>query len=211
MCKAKTGVLVFGAVLALSAIAVAPALAESWFVNGTQLASGATAAIASTAKVDESSSFTVPSLGVRLTCSGQSISEQGAYIQAPAGGFAKSTVFGDCSEISPANCTIETNIALEGTEVITQKIRGEILLLWTAPKGVVNVGFKGACALAGEQKFDGTVAVGMPSGAVELAAQPEVGLGTTENNSLELLSRKGYLVGGRALLKLASGQSWSFR
>src|SRR5580704_5782201 len=99
MRKAKTIIVVFAATLAVSAVTVAPALAESWFVSGTQLPAGATVALANTAKVDEATVFSVPSLEVRVTCTGPTLRQEDSYLQAPTVGFANRLTFEGCSEI----------------------------------------------------------------------------------------------------------------
>jgi hypothetical protein len=70
--------------------------------------------------------------------------------------------------------------------------------------------FKGTCSEAGEQPVDGRLVARSIGASAELAKHPLEGLGTTENNSLELLKGKAYLEKGKALIELASGLEFSF-
>jgi len=197
----------------LSAVAASSASAGSWFVNGTKLAKGATVALATTAHVDESTVLSVPSLGIKLTCSGNTLKGEAAYIQGEAYGGAKSLTFEGCSEITPNTCTIQTTIATEPVvaSVETGNAPLDRILFKPAQDRVfATINFKGSCVEAGEQGVDGAVVLDSSTGQTESVTQPLQGLGTTENNSLEILEKKAYLVGGKALLTLASGLKWSF-
>jgi hypothetical protein len=211
--KVKAAMMALIAVFALSAVAVSSASAGSWFVNGTKLAKGATVAISNTAAVDESTVLSQPSLGVRLTCSGKTLEGKGGYIQGEANGGAESLTFTGCSEITPTNCTIQTTVNTEpvvasvetGTAPLTR-----IRFLPKTGKTFATINFTGECAESGKQPVNGQVVLDSKTGQTESVGQPLEGLGTTENNSLELFKAKAYLVGGKALLTLAGGPKWSF-
>jgi len=186
-----------------------------WHINGTPLAAGATAALATTAHVDESTTLNSPSLGVKLTCSGETLSGKGAYIQGEASGGAESLTFSGCSELTPSTCRLEAT-------TITSKALVASVELGTAPldrirfapksgKSFTSITFEGTlCPVEGTQPINGQVVLDSKTGADELVTQPLEPLGTTENNSLELAGGKVYLEKGKALLKLASGLPWSF-
>jgi hypothetical protein len=80
-------------------------LLAGWYVNGTKLANGATLALATSAQVEESAVLNVPSLGIRLTCTGGSaknLKGETPFIQGPDSGGAGSLTLEGCSEIEPA-------------------------------------------------------------------------------------------------------------
>jgi len=199
--------------LAFSAVAASSASAGSWFVNGTKLAKGTKVALATTAAVDESTVLSEPSLGVKLTCSGKTLNGTSPFIEGEANGGAESLTFTSCSEIAPTTCTIQTTISTEPVVASVETGTAPLDRIRFAPKSgkaFATVQFKGTCAESGEQPVDGQVVLDSKTGQNESALQPLEGLGTTENNSLELFKAKAYLVGGKALLALSAGQKWSF-
>jgi hypothetical protein len=191
-------------------------LLGEWLVTGTALATGATLALATTAKVDESTVLNVPSLGIQLTCTGGSnkvLTGTKPYIQGPDGGGAESLIFEGCSEIGPSGCTIETQVPTKPVVATVEygaNLEDRILFSPTTGHTFAEVEFKGTCALAGEKPVNGKAVLGGPSGQEELVAQPLAPLGTTENNSLEEGKQPAYLEKGRALITLATGKTWSF-
>jgi hypothetical protein len=211
--KLKAVFLALLATFALSAVVASSASAGSWSVNGVTLAKGATVALSTTAHVDESTVLSEPSLGVKLTCSGETLKGAGAFIQGEASGGAESLTFEKCSELAPNTCTIQTQIETKPVVASVETGTSPLDRIRFVPKtGKVFaiIVFKGSCAEAGEQGVDGSVVLDSKTGQTESVTQPLEGLGTTENNSLELLERKAYLVGGKALLTLSAGQKWSF-
>jgi hypothetical protein len=218
MPRIKIAIGAFAVAALFSAISVVPALAESWFVNGTKLANGATVAIANTAEVTESGALNVPSLGVKITCTGGTNKVLGlekAYIQGPTLSVVESMVLEGCSEIQPTQCRIQTRIVTTPLYRLTHKIisfPGFFLLTHSiTARALANLEFEGAsCVFAGEKPVNGTVAFSVPSGEEEAVSHTAVGLGTTENNSLELGGDKAYIEKGAAEIKLASSAKWSF-
>jgi len=205
-------VVISGLVASSSALA-----AGNWFVSGTKLASGATVALATTARVDESTNLTVPSLKIKLTCTGGSselLTGVKPFIQGPNTGGAESLIFNGCSEIEPTGCTIEEEIPTEPVAATLESGPGSLEDRVTfAPKGgkvFADIVFTGSCSLSGTKPVDGKVKLAAPYGQARLRLQPLAPLGTTENNSLELAGSKGYLENGRAFLALASGAEWNF-
>jgi hypothetical protein len=215
MSKVKIIAVTLVAATAFMAIAASSASAI-WFVKGTALKAGQTVALANTAAVDTSTVLSAPSLGLRLTCSGSTLDGVGAYIQGEASGGAESLTFLGCSEIAPTTCKIEMEkkeIKTEPVVASVEKGTAPFVKILFSPKGkaFAAITFEGTCAFAGEQPVDGRVVASSQDGQIEQTTHALEGLGTTENNSLELFKAKAYLVGGKALLKLLSGLPWSFR
>jgi hypothetical protein len=199
--------------LALGTSAVASASA-AWYVEGTELSS--TAALATTAKLDESVNLNVPSLGVKLTCTGGAskvLSATKPYIQAPGSLGAESLILQGCSEITPTSCEISETIATEPVAASVEKVEfplDRIRLVPKTGKVLASITFEGTCLEAGEEPVDGSVTLDAAGLQEESATQSVSPLGTTENNSLELLKDKSYLEHGKALLQLASGKVFAF-
>jgi hypothetical protein len=205
------------AALSISVVASSAAQAAgNWFVNGTELAGKETVALSTTAKIDESTVLDVPSLAIRITCSGGSekvLKGVKPYIQAPNTGGAESLIFEGCSEVEPTGCTIKEE-KVETEPVVATLEKGSTTLdkvkFVPGGKKFANIDFLGTCSLAGEKPVNGAVTLHAPFGQTELVSQALLPLGTTENNSLELAGSKAYLEKGSALLLLAKGQKWSF-
>jgi len=187
-----------------------------WLVNGTGLAVGATLALATTARVDESSVLNVPSLGIRLTCTGGSnkvLTGIKPYIQGPSGGGAEKLIFEGCSEISPPGCTIEEEVKTEAVIATLEpadSLENRILFSPKSGTTFADITFSGSCSLSGEKPVKGKVVLGSSTGGTEETSQPLQPIGTVENNSLEQGGSKAYLEKGSALLTLAAGGKWSF-
>ena len=201
----------------------ASAGAMNWFVNGTELKSGEKAALASTATVDSPTVLEVPGLSLEITCSGLSDTSAelvGGAAGEKATGQAQALKFETCSEITPPTC----KLAPIDTNVTTEPVLALVLLVSSHPLPLVSVLFQpktgntfatltfegSKCSFAGEQGVSGRVLVSAPTGASEEATQAIEGLGSTENNSL-IVDKNHACIGGKALLKLASGQKWSLR
>jgi len=210
--KGKVAFVALLAIFALSAM-VASSASAAWFINGTKLAAGKTVALANTAAVDTSTVLSAPSLGIRITCSGKTLNGKEALIQGEAYGSATSLTFTECSEIAPSTCTIQSEVetlpVVASVETGTKPL-DRIRFVPKTGKTFATLVFKGTCAESGEQPINGQLVADAQTGQNESTTQPLEGLGTTENNSLELFKAKAYLVGGKALLKLASGLAWSF-
>jgi len=212
--KVKIVLMALVAMIAFGTVAASSASAAGWFVNGTKLVGGQTIAIANTAQVDESTVLSQPSLGIRLTCSGKELKGEGAFIQGTASAVAPNGLtFTGCSELAPSTCTIQTSIATEAVVASVETGAGTLTKIRFLPKTghiFATIEFTGTCAESGNQPVNGQVVLGSATGQTELVSQPLEGLGTFENNSLELFKAKAYLVGGRALILLSKGQHWSF-
>jgi hypothetical protein len=211
--------------LALCAMAPASAVAEekpmSWFVSGTKLASATTVALASTAAVDSPLVLTVPSLGLKVTCS-NSVGKvsKGVLEGGEAMSQAEYDPFESCTENSPSTCKVSQPPPTVGPAllllVLTALTRlGRHVFGWVyhsrTGSPLATLSFEGSCSFAGEQSITGIVTEWATTMVSEEAVQAVEGLGTTENNSLELDGDKAYIEGGKVLFKLASAQTWSFR
>lgn len=221
MSRVRVTMLMLFAVFAVSATAAATASAN-WFVNGTELTT--TAALSTTAKVDESTKLLVPNLeDLTIECTSSILSGEAPLINGANGtGAAKSLKFETCNTTKPAtgcalatkNETIKTSAVSARAFLATTAPADRVLFSPQAGKIFTEVAFNegNTCALAGLQPVKGAVTIGAPTGQTEELAQAITGLGSVENNSLEIgTGNKAYLVGGSALLTLASGSKWSFK
>jgi hypothetical protein len=185
----------------------------SWFVNGTKLPAGSKQALSTTARVASAPVLNVPSLNIKISCSG--LSGESPEIVGTTTGKAKSLIFEKCSEIAPAKCSVETTIptlAVQADPFFNVLQEDRVQFKPQSGTTFATIDFLGSeCPVAGEKPVKGAVAVNAPTDQTELAEQPIEGLGTVENNSLEITGDKGYIEGGKAFLKLASGAKWSFQ
>jgi hypothetical protein len=219
MLKVKVVVVAVFAVAALSAIAAGSASA-GWFVGGAELKSGS-AAIATTAAVDGDFRLLMPVQKVTILCTATVL--QGTAPRIIGGtnkGFAQSLIFEGCATTEPAS-----GCSLEESTVPTEPVLGAVTLA-TAPadrvtftpetgKLFAQIPFKegNTCAFSGKQPVKGSVVINAPTGQTESETQAIEGLGSVENNSLEVGSGNKAFIDptGKALLVLASKSKWSFK
>jgi len=214
MSRVKVTVAVFIAVVAFSAIAAGSASA-GWLVGGKTLTG--TKALKTTAIVDESAILNTPELGLKITCSGLS-GLAPELVGGTSRAQAKSLIFEGCKVIEPTACTINP------TTVATEPIFG-LLTLGTGadedkvlfepqkPKTFATLNLEGSkCSISGEKSVSGTVVARAPVGQLERTEQVLEGLGSLEQGSdkLEVAGNQAFLEKGKALLLLASGETWSF-
>jgi hypothetical protein len=218
MSRIKVTIVALFAVVALSAVAAGSASAE-WFVSGTKLVG--TAALATTAKVDTDATLKIiaPGGNVRVLCKGTILSgTKPEIIGGTSEGKAQHLIFEGCETVEPA-----THCVLSKTTIETEPVKATVAK-GTAPVDKITftpqtkttfakVPFSEAntCVFNEPEPVNGAVTVKAPTGQTEEAAQAIEGIGSTENNSLEVAQDKAYIEGGRVLLKLASGSKWSFR
>ncbi len=200
--------------------ATAGSAAASWFVGGTELTSPA--ALAPTAKVDQNPVLLQPSVGLAIECSGATLDSTKSQINAGNTGQVGSLQFLGCRTVKPEKgCSLgrETitseEISLSASldskapedrisvSPKTKNVLAEILFSEGNPNCPFNTRFP--YALEGKLIFDA------PTGQTEETAQALLGLGTVENNSLELGSAGKTYLDGKILLALANGSKWSFR
>ena len=217
MSRVKVTAMVLFAVIAVSAIAVSYASAE-WLVGGKTLTTAA--ALSTTALVDEKTKLLVPTVeDLTIECAGETLDGENPRIEPSDKGFASKLTFLACSTIKPmSGCNIASQPASISTNPILAlaalKSGEEDKVTFTPETGKVFAEIEFAstntCPFNGLEGVKGSVTVGAPTGTLELLSQPIVGLGMTENNSLEVANSKAYLIGGKALLTLASDSKWSF-
>lgn len=218
MVKVRPGIVAFFVFFIPSAAMTTSASAD-WFVGGTKLAAGATAGLASTAKVDTASIVRFNFLGVpfRILCKGSTLREEALEIIGINEGRAKSLSLEQCETIEPASrCELveqPTTIKTQPIKITTTKgpsAPEDRLIISPATK--INLAifeFVESCALR-EFGINGSVTMRLPTGQTEASEQPLEELGSVENNSAEVGGMKVFLEGGRMLLKLKSGSKWSF-
>ncbi len=186
-----------------------------WFVGGTELKGSA--ALATTAQIQTASILTIPKLKGEITCE-QAMALAAAAILAGQPEIAALLIFLFCTSpaqgcpLNPATATISTQ------PLVASVTKGP-----KAPEDWVNIrprtksllatipyAEKTTCAFEGNEPVSGSLTLRMPTGQSEETAQAIEGMGSFENNSLEVAGSKAYLGGGKILLKLASGSKWSF-
>jgi hypothetical protein len=218
MSKVKVAAAALFVVFAMSVIAVNSASAE-WLIGGTALTG--TAALLSTALVDEKTKLLVPSLeDLTLECVGETLDGENPTLIAPDKGFASKLTFLGCSTVKPASgCAIEaqpvgiSTVPILALAALKTGEEDKVTFTPETKKIFTEIPFSSTntCAFNGLEAVTGSVTVGAPTGTLELLNQAIVGLGSFENNSLEIGgTNKAYLVGGKALLRLASDSKWSF-
>jgi len=213
MSKVKILIMAFVAVLALSALASASASASTagWMVNGKLLTGSETAALATTAVVDENAKLTANT--ITIECEGKTLNGINPKIEAGNMGSATSLVFTECKSISE-KCKISS------TEIGTVPLLAEATLegtlgtkvLFSPQSGTTFATIKyekgtGTCSLEGLKPVTGKVTVTAPTGQDENTLQ-QIEAATPEGE-LKIGTASATLK-GKALLKLATGQPWSF-
>jgi hypothetical protein len=212
------------AAVALSAIAVGSASADEWFIKGTKLAAGQSAALASAAPVDQFVKMRVAAGSdseVEMECTGANLIGNEAYISGGTGEMAKSFTFQKCSIVKPA-----TGCELEGqpATISTNALGVTTLLVGPNTKVGINIhpltktifiGFhvtENSTCLGGggEKPISGSVFFLSSDYATEAVTHTIMAQGSLENNSLEAAGEKVIFEGGLALVKLTSESKWSF-
>jgi hypothetical protein len=207
MSKAKPLITACLLVLALSALtpAVASAATAGWMVNGTLLAGSR--ALSTTAAVEEE--WQVQAAGVSIKCSGSIVNAMSPEIVAPNRGAAKSVTFNGCS--ANANCKVPTSIStlpilteatLDGTLAVKEVIKPET----KTPFATLLLEGE-LCALDGVQPVTGKASV-LASGHEERTLQ-QFHATTEVAGELKIGSSSASLTGS-SLVRLASGEPWSF-
>jgi len=207
--------LVLGVAMLTSALGAASASA-GWLVNGTPLAGSQ--ALSTQAAVAEESTLLVPTLALQIKCNGKFLDGTSPQISGTNKGFASALTFLGCFTVTPTECELEpalTSIATTAILATATKGPGESVRATFTPESgntFANIKFikTTGCAFKGVEPVTGSLVAGAPTGQLSLLAQPLVGLGSTENNSLQIGGDKAFLDGGRALLTLANDASWSF-
>jgi hypothetical protein len=214
MSKIKMIVTTLIAVLAFSALASASASAATagWMVGGTQLTT--TAALATTAQVDESGTLTVPSSKVTIECKGNTLNGLAPQIESAGTdnkGSASSLEFTGCKSTT-STCTIASEkigtVPINAEATLEGTLGVKVIFTPKTTKVFTTIEYIGSeCSLAGIKPVKGKATVKAPTGQDENTLQLiEAATGAGE---LEVGSSEAQLKGS-ALLKLASGLPWSF-
>src|ERR1700691_2230170 len=155
--------------------------------------------------------LSAPNLSLKITCSG--LGGEKPEITGGNTGQAESLNFESCSEIEPKNCRLKTPTITTEPIVATVTAGGSpddnTLFMPSSGRVLATLDFGshiGTCDIAGEQPLEGKVKLKASTLQEELASQPIEAMGSTENNSLEVDGNKAFLIGGKALLKLANGK-----
>jgi hypothetical protein len=220
MHKIKIVGAVFFAASAFSATAASPASAV-WLIGGEELTSGATAALATTAKVSTASTFTIfPTMGskIQISCSGSLLHGEAPEITGTETLRAKSLTFEGCATTEPTTrCTLEKS-TIKTVPVVAKPTPGpeypddRITFSPQTKKTFANIPFSetNSCAYTGEEPLTGGVTLNAPNLQEELGEQPLEALGSDENNSLETVGSKVFITTGKGLLKRITGGLWAF-
>jgi hypothetical protein len=206
MFKTKMIVSALFAVLAVSAAVTASAPAQ-WMVNGANLVGNKK--LATTAQVDKKGILTFG--GLNIECNGTLLEGSSPEIRAPDAGFASSLTFTGCATTNQ-NCSVPANIgtvpilakaSLDGALAVKAVFRPETGTTFAT----INLSGQ-KCAVSGVKPVTGDMETSVPTG------QDERTLQLLETNQaatglLQVASSAASLTGS-ALLKLESGETWSF-
>jgi hypothetical protein len=217
MPRAKTIILALATTATLCAtLASSAASAAEWFIEGAKLPAGQSAAVASTASVDEATTFSVPSLKIKVSCAGPLLLREG-ILHNQGTYLLREHVWHTCAVTQPA-----TGCSLTSSDISTTPLVGTVTAS-TSPQdrvtfapqtkrtlAVLSFNEANTCALNSEVPVTGSFTQNLPTGQTEKVTQAFTGLGSIENNSLEIAGSKVFIEGGLALVKLASGSKWSF-
>lgn len=200
MSKTQAFIAAFAVVLALAGLtASVSSAAGSWYVEGTKLAAGSKEALATTAVVETAAVLNEAAESLKVTCTGgagKTLDGVAPFIEGTERGGAEALTFLGCSEVTPANCSVETTLSTE--PIVTS------LATATSPEDRVTVepktgkvlavlNIEGAkCAVAGEKPISGSFTLAAPTGEIESALQPIDALGSVENNSLTVAGHRSF-------------------
>ena len=213
MSKAKVIMAAFAAVLALSALASASASAATvgWMVNG-QLLTGSKA-LATTAAVDETA--TLSGGGFSLKCNGAILKGTTPEITSPSMGSAGSLLFTECISTT-TNCILSSGDKEIGTVPILSESTLEgasgVRSTFMPKTGSIfaTIKFEGEnCSGSGVKAVTGSAVTSSPTGQTESILQLLSVNTVASEGTLKFASGAAKLTGS-ALLKLASGEPWSY-
>jgi hypothetical protein len=217
--RAKSPVLALFAILIVVAAIASTASAAEWKVEGAPIGAGKSVGLAPLPKIDLSLilHFTAGTVSLLILCGAIHLIK--GRILPPNMDFVERLDFLNCHTVSPTptNCQLtggQTTLTLivTGAVLSLQKTSTRASFKPETGKIFTEILFKEglACALEGAVPIKGELIAGTPTGGEERTEQGLVGLGSEENNSLEVGSgNKGFLL-GKILLALATGQAWSF-
>jgi len=204
----------FIAVLAVSAVASASALAATpgWMVAGTNIT--AATPLATTAKTDENA--VLKSAAGTIECSGETLNGVSPQIEPGTTGMGSATKleFTGCVLLNGGACSIKSTIPT--TPILVEAtLEGALAVVATfKPKTgtqFASVTFEGVeCAESGDvDPINGQAKILAPTGQDERTLQLIKAITTEASKELIFGSAAASLTGS-ALLKLASGKPWSY-
>jgi hypothetical protein len=210
MRKPKTITATLIAAFAFSVLAASPASA-GWFVEGEELASGSTAALATAAKVSEEPVLTFA--GVTIKCSGSTLNSVKPELVAPNKLTASSLSFSGCSA-SGEECTLEKSEigTLPLTAELTEQTYPEDQATFKPKTGTLLATIKfttsGGCLDSGEKvALTGSGTATLPTGQEENNTQTIKANTTKTSGTLKVGSIAAGLTGA-AGLQLATEGLW---
>jgi hypothetical protein len=215
MSKTKMVVTVVSVMVVSGAFA---ALASAnWMAGGKDVPSGTNLQISLVATVHEAPVLNVPSLKIKLSCTGLDV-EEGFIIGGSSLDKAGSLKFLGCKVIEPVSstCVLAEEVIKVSAVLSKATLFGTLAarILFSPEQGnlFAEVPFSEAntCALSGNEPVKGRVTVAAPLGQDELLLQPIEGLGETENHSLEIAAgNAAFIEKGKILLRLVNDSKWS--
>lgn len=198
-------------ILALSASALASSASAEWMLNGVNVTG--TQKLATTAAVDENG--LLKAAGVTIECTGKNLEGTNPQIEVPNKGSASALIFTECESITPT-CKLNTKtigtVPLTATVALVAGSAKEDLATFLPKTKTIfaTIKYEGAeCALLGTQPVSGKALVKGPTGQEEKTLQEIVANVSEETGELKVGSSPAELKGA-ALLKLASGNKWSY-
>jgi hypothetical protein len=205
------------AVCAFSAVVSAQASAGEWFVGGSVLKGSA--AIAGTASLSTAGVMKAPAVeNATVDCKvylflahAAIVAGQPELAAAFTAAFFLCEAFAQTGTCALGALAINSSLLNATVKVGSKSPEDRVLVLPRTKSLLAEIPFSetNTCAFAGVEGVKGSVTLAMPTGQSEESAQAIEGLGSVENNSLEIANSKAYIT-GRALVKLASGSKWSF-
>lgn len=202
---ARLALLVFAA--SVLYMTTAGSASAGWFVEGSELTGSA--ALATTAAVDEAFKLEVPSVATTVKCSGSTLSSTSPEIVAPSRIAMASITFSSCKTEGTGGCTLaaETISSLPLLAELTELTYPEDKAAFTpkTKKTFAAIHFEGGtCALAGIQPVTAATKLSatLPTGQEEKTLQ-QIKVKTTKGD-LKLGLNEAELTGA-ALIKLGSG------
>jgi hypothetical protein len=195
---------------------VANGASANWFIEKTGLKEHETAALASTASVDENLVLSASGLGLKITCTG--LSQTKAELDGGTElGQASALVQEGCSVTEPATCSLSSS-KITSEAVLAEELPFEnpdSKVIFSPQKGTTLALLTlegGSCALAGKKSVEGLASFNAPKLQESFTTQSIEALGEKEheyNTSLTVAGQAAHFLKGKALLKLASGKAFS--
>ena|ERR1700722_4985230 len=209
------GSVVIATVLVLCAVASASASAAQWYVGGKALTGSAK--LAATAKVEEPITFSIPGLGMTITCSSLSMESPEILAAGTLKAKEESHLGGCKATVGAKACFVENEWGelfggIEGLPSLGTSPEDKLEL--KSPKAYAFVVFElgsNCGAFGGQFALTGKIPFSMSAGQTESVEQTFVGEGTKAKgvNSLNFEGNPVYVT-GKFKLKLASGSKWSY-